>query len=64
MAKLLIRDIPEVLVLALEERAAATDRTAEAEHRLSLEEALRSDRNEFRKRGRTPARPDRQQDPG
>jgi len=50
MAQLLIRDIPEALVLALEERAAANGRSAEAEHRLILEEALRSGRNEFRKR--------------
>ena len=49
-ARLLIRDIPEALVLALEERAAANGRSAEAEHRLILEEALRSGRNEFRKR--------------
>jgi len=50
MAQLLIRDVPEGLVLALEERAAANGRSAEAEHRLILEEALRSGRNEFRKR--------------
>jgi len=50
MAHLLIRDIPEALVLALEQRAAANGRSAEAEHRLILEEALRSGRNEFRKR--------------
>jgi plasmid stability protein len=50
MPLLLIRDIPEALVLALEERAAANGRSAEAEHRLILEEALCSGRNEFRKR--------------
>jgi plasmid stability protein len=50
MAQLLVRDIPETLVLALKERAAAHGRSAEAEHRLILEEALRSGRNEFRKR--------------
>jgi len=50
MAQLLIRDVPEGLVLALEERAAANGRSAEAEHRLVLEEALRSGRNAFRKR--------------
>ncbi len=50
MAQLLVRDIPEALVLALKERAAAHGRSAEAEHRLILEEALRSGRNEFRKR--------------
>lgn len=48
MAQLLVRDIPEALVLALKERAAAHGRSAEAEHRLILEEALRSGRNEFR----------------
>ncbi len=50
MPQLLIRDVSEALVLALEERAAANGRSAEAEHRLILEEALRSGRNEFRKR--------------
>lgn len=50
MPQLLIRDIPEALVLALEERAVANGRSAEAEHRLILEEALRSGPNEFRKR--------------
>ena len=50
MAQLLVRDLPETLVLALKERAAANGRSAEAEHRLILEEALRSGRNEFRKR--------------
>ena len=50
MARLLIRDLPEALVLALGERAAANGRSAEAEHRLILEEALRSGRNEFRER--------------
>lgn len=57
MAQLLVRDIPEALVLALEERAAAHGRSAEAEHRLILEEALRSGRNEFREQaGRLRAR--------
>lgn len=50
MAQLLVRDLPEALVLALKERAVANGRSAEAEHRLILEEALRSGRNEFRKR--------------
>lgn len=49
MAQLVIRDVPEALVLALRERAAANGRSAEAEHRFILEEALRSGRNEFRK---------------
>lgn len=42
--------LPEALVLKLEERAAANGRSAQAEHRLILEEALRIGRNEFRKR--------------
>ena len=46
----MIRDVPEPLVLALKERAAANGRSAEAEHRLVLEEAMRSGRNEFRER--------------
>lgn len=50
MAQLLLRASPETLVAALKERAAANGRSAEAEHRLILEEALRSGRNEFRKR--------------
>ncbi len=50
MAQLLTRDVPEALVLELEERAAANGRSAEPERRLILEEALRSDRNEYRKR--------------
>lgn len=49
MAQLVIRDVPEALVLALKERAAANGRSAEAEHRLILEEALRIGRNELRK---------------
>lgn len=50
MAQLLVRDIPRALVLALKERAAAHGRSAEAEHRLILEEALRGGRSEFRAR--------------
>jgi len=50
VAQLLIRDVPEALVFALEERAATNGRSAEAEHRQILEEALRSGRNEFRER--------------
>ena len=56
MAQLLIRDVPEALVLALRERAAANGRSAEAEHRLILEDALRSGRKEFRKRAATAGR--------
>lgn len=50
MSQLLIRDVPEALVLALTERAAAKGRSAWAERRLTLEEAQRSRRNEFRER--------------
>lgn len=51
MTQLLILHIPEALVLALEERAAVNgSRRAEADHCLILEQALRSGRNEFRKR--------------
>lgn len=50
MAQLLIRDVPEALVLALQERDAANGRSAEAEHRLILEEALLGGRDEFRQR--------------
>ena len=50
MPQLLIREVSEALVLALEERAAANGGSAEAEHRLILEEALCSGCNEFRKR--------------
>ena len=41
MAQLLIREVSEVLVLAFKERAAANGRSAEAEHRVILEEAFR-----------------------
>lgn len=41
MAQLLIREFPEALVLALEERAAVNGRSADAEHRVILEEAFR-----------------------
>lgn len=50
MAQLLIRDVPEALIRALEERAAANGRSAEAEHRLILQDALGSGHYEFRKR--------------
>lgn len=52
MAQLLVRNIPDALVLALKELAAAHGRSAEAEHRLILEKALWIDRNEFRERAR------------
>jgi plasmid stability protein len=49
MAQLLVRDVPPVVVEALKRRAAEHGRSAEAEHRLILEEALRVGRSEFRK---------------
>jgi len=49
MAQLLVRDVPLVVVEALKRRAAEHGRSAEAEHRLILEEALRVGRSEFRK---------------
>lgn len=50
MAQLLVRDIPRDIVEALKARAAAHGRSAEAEHRLILEEALRAGRRNFRER--------------
>ena len=50
MAQLLVRNIPRDIVEALNARAAAHGRSAEAEHRLILEEALRPDRRSFRER--------------
>ena len=42
IAQLLVRDVPQDLVEALKRRAAEHGRSAEAEHRLILEEALRA----------------------
>jgi plasmid stability protein len=42
-AQLLVRDVPHDLVEALKKRAAERGRSAEAEHRLILEQALRPD---------------------
>jgi len=42
MAQLLVRDVPQDIVEALKRRAAERGRSAEAEHRLILEEALRA----------------------
>lgn len=56
VAQLLAGDLPKVLVLALAERAAANGRSAEAERRLILEEALSSSRNEFRNRAQAAGR--------
>jgi len=50
MAQLLVRDIPRDIVEALKARAAAHGRSAEAEHRLILEQALRVGRRSFRER--------------
>ena len=50
MAHLLVGDIPRDIVEALNARAAARSRSAEAEHRLILEEALRPGRRTFRER--------------
>lgn len=50
MAQLLVRDIPRDIVEALKARAAAHGRSAEAEHRLILEQALRAGRRNFRDR--------------
>jgi plasmid stability protein len=47
MAQLLVRDVPQDVVEALKRRAAAHGRSAEAEHRLILEQALRPGRAGF-----------------
>ncbi len=47
MAQLLVRDIPEETVAALKKRAKANGRSAEAEHRAILEEALKRQRDDF-----------------
>jgi plasmid stability protein len=50
MAQLLVRDVPQEVVEALTRRAAEHGQSAEAEHRLILEEALRAGRAGFRRR--------------
>lgn len=50
MAQLLVRNIPDELVNALKARAAKHGRSAEAEHRAILEENLKSNWDEFRKK--------------
>jgi plasmid stability protein len=50
MAQLLVRDIPRDVVEALKHRAARHGRSAEAEHRLILEAALKAGRAGFRQR--------------
>ncbi len=50
MPQLLVRDIPQEIVEALKRRAAGHGRSAEAEHRIILEEALHAGRTGFRER--------------
>jgi plasmid stability protein len=50
MAQLLVRDVPADVVEALKRRAAEHGRSAEAEHRIILEQALRAGVAAFRKR--------------
>ena len=47
MAQLLVRDVPQDVVDALKRRATENGRSAEAEHRLILEQALRPGRADF-----------------
>src|SRR6201987_6212568 len=47
MPQLLVRDVPQDVVEALKQRAAEHGRSAEAEHRIILEEALRPGRVGF-----------------
>jgi plasmid stability protein len=50
MAQLLVRDVPREVVEALKRRASEHGRSAEAEHRAILEQALRAGRDAFRDR--------------
>lgn len=47
MPQLLVRGVPEDVVDALKRRAAEHGRSAEAKHRIILQEALRPGRNGF-----------------
>lgn len=47
MAQLLVRDIPDEIVVALKKRARRHGRSAEAEHRAILQEALKSGAADF-----------------
>ena len=47
MAQLLVRDVPLDVVEALKKRAAKNGRSAEAEHRVILQQALRPGRADF-----------------
>jgi plasmid stability protein len=50
MAQLLVRDVPQDVIEALKRRAAEHGRSAEAEHRVILEDVLCAGRAGFRKR--------------
>ena len=50
MAQLLVREVPRDVVDALKRRAASHGRSAEAEHRAILEQALKAGREGFRSR--------------
>jgi len=52
MPQLLVRNLDEDLVRRLKLRAAAAGRSAEAEHRLILEQALKPDVAAFKERAR------------
>ncbi len=59
MGQLILLGLDETLIQALEQRAAHAGRSAEAEHRAILEQALRADAESFteaaaRLRARTP----------
>ena len=50
MAQLLVRNVPLDVIDALKRRAQSHGRSAEAEHRLILQQALTEGRGEFRTR--------------
>ena len=50
MPQLLVRNVPQDVVEALKRRAAKHGHSAEAEHRIILEEVVRAGRAEFRER--------------
>jgi plasmid stability protein len=52
MAQLLVRNVDDDLVRRLKMRATAAGRSAEAEHRLILEQALKPDVAAFKERAR------------
>ena len=52
MAQLLVRNVDDDLVRRLKMRAVTAGRSAEAEHRLILEQALRPDVEAFKERAR------------